>query len=106
MNRDPALHGEDADQFNPARHLDENGKMKIVPDTKEENHLAYGFGRRLCLGRFVANNQMFIQMALLLWCVNVEQATDEKGNKIPLDIEGAYENGLAVYVFLSEFVLG
>jgi len=47
MNRDPEVYGEDAEEFNPSRHLDEKGQIKPAPaDTKEESHVTYGFGKR------------------------------------------------------------
>lgn len=47
LNRDPELHGADAHEFNPARHLDEKGNLApALVDTKEESHFTYGFGRK------------------------------------------------------------
>ncbi len=37
LNRDPEIYGPDAEHFNPARHLDKNGKLAPgLADTKEE----------------------------------------------------------------------
>ncbi|THU96151.1 cytochrome P450 [Dendrothele bispora CBS 962.96] len=47
LNHDRDVYGADADDFNPDRHLDSNGKLKpAVPDTHDESHHAFGFGRR------------------------------------------------------------
>ncbi|THH19397.1 hypothetical protein EW146_g1752 [Bondarzewia mesenterica] len=97
LNRDPMIYGADAAHFNPARHLDEKGQIGPGPiDTKEESHVTYGFGRRICVGRHVANNSLFIDIAMMLWAMNIECATDEKGNSLPLDIDGCIEDGLVV----------
>src|SRR5579863_7717265 len=48
-NRDPEVYGENAAQFDPARHLDANGDITPSPDTKDEGHVSFGFGRRECV---------------------------------------------------------
>ncbi|KAK0226846.1 cytochrome P450 [Armillaria nabsnona] len=96
LNRNPEIYGPDAEHFNPARHLDKNGKLAPGPaDTKEESHVTYGFGRRICVGRHVANNSLFIDIAMMLWAMNIERATDENGVPLPLDVDGCVEDGLA-----------
>ncbi|KAI0297641.1 cytochrome P450 [Russula brevipes] len=97
LNRDPEIYGEDAHHFNPARHLDANGDIAPgPPDTKEESHVTYGFGRRLCVGRHVANNSLFIDIAILLWGANIERKKDASGRPLPLDVDGFVEDGLVV----------
>ena len=97
LNRDPEIYGEDAAHFNPARHLDANGDVAPgPPDTKEESHVTYGFGRRLCVGRHVANNSLFIDIAILLWATNIERKKDASGRPLPLDVDGFVEDGLVV----------
>ena len=47
LNHDPDVYGADADDFRPGRHIDANGKLKpATPETKDESHVTYGFGRR------------------------------------------------------------
>ena len=100
LNRDPEIYGADAAHFNPARHLDKEGNVAPgPPDTKEESHVTYGFGRRLCVGRHVANNSLFIDMAIMLWALNIERTVDETGKPTPLDIDGCVEDGLVVCVY-------
>jgi cytochrome P450 len=97
LNRDPEIYGEDAAHFNPARHLDANGEIAPGPlDTKEEGHVTYGFGRRLCVGRHVANNSLFIDIAILLWALKIERKKDATGKLLPLDVDGFVEDGLVV----------
>jgi len=97
LNRDPEIYGEDAHHFNPARHLDANGQIAPgPPDTKEESHFTFGFGRRLCVGRHLANNSLFIDIAILLWATKVERKKDGSGNLLPLDVDGFVEDGLVV----------
>jgi len=97
LNRDTEIYGSDANHFNPGRHLDEKGQIAPGPtDTKEESHVTYGFGRRICVGRHVANNSLFIDIAMILWAMEIELATDENGKPFPLDVEGCIEDGLVV----------
>ncbi|KAH9002681.1 cytochrome P450 [Lactarius hatsudake] len=97
LNRDPDIYGEDAGDFNPARHLDSKGEIAPgPPDTKEESHVTYGFGRRSCVGRHVANNSLFIDIAILLWALKFERKKDATGKLLPLNVDGFVDAGLVV----------
>jgi len=97
LNRDPEIYGADAAHFNPARFIDASGEVKsCAPETKEEGHFTYGFGRRICVGKHVANNSLFIDFAMMLWACTIEPGKDEKGNVIPIDVDGCIEDGLVV----------
>lgn len=96
MNRDPEIFGENAAEFDPARHLDANGDTALgASDTKKE-HSSYGFGRRICPGRHLANNSLFIDIAVLLWATKIERKRDVSGQLIPLDLDGFEDTGLTV----------
>ncbi|KAH9058060.1 cytochrome P450 [Lactarius vividus] len=97
LNRDPEIYGADAADFNPARFLDANGNIaQCFPETKEDGHVSYGFGRRVCVGKHVGNNSLFIDMAMTLWACHIEPGKDEHGNVIPIDVDGSVEDGLIV----------
>jgi cytochrome P450 len=97
MNRDPEVYGENASHFEPARYLDANGDIVPGPsDAKEEGHTTYGFGRRICIGRYVANDSLFINMAMLLWATKIERKKDALGQLLPLDVDGYEDHGLIV----------
>jgi len=67
MNHDPKVYGENAAHFDPARHLDASGDIAHgPPNTKEEGHVSYGFGRRQCVGLHVADNPLYINIAVML----------------------------------------
>ncbi|KAF5355241.1 hypothetical protein D9758_006004 [Tetrapyrgos nigripes] len=90
LNRDPGLYGPDAHLYNPDRWLDANGKLGKGPvDAKEDGHTSYGFGRRICVGRHVADNSLFINIATMLWAMNIEK----QGT---VDIKNVIEDGLVV----------
>ncbi|KAJ7797225.1 cytochrome P450 [Mycena olivaceomarginata] len=78
LNRDPDTYGENADVFEPSRHLDKEGRLTVViPETKDEGHHTFGFGRRICVGRHVANNSLFIDCANILWALSIEPIKDD-----------------------------
>ncbi|KAI0049923.1 cytochrome P450 [Auriscalpium vulgare] len=94
-NRDPDVYGADAAHFEPARHLDAEGAVAVGPaETKEEGHVMFGFGRRICIGRHVANNALAIDIAIVLWAASLEAATDANGQVIPLDVDNYNEVGI------------
>ena len=100
MNHDPAIYGNSAANFDPARYLDEAGGdiMSSPSDAKEEGHVTYGFGRRVCVGRYMANNSLFIQIAMLLWATNIKRKTDASGLHLPLDVDGFVDHGIIMSV--------
>ncbi|OCH87844.1 cytochrome P450 [Obba rivulosa] len=97
MNHDPDVYGEDAEMFNPDRHLDEKGLLARAPEeTKGEGHVSYGFGRRLCIGRNIANNSLFIDIACILWAMSIEPIKDADGQDIMPDVDAYVFEGLVV----------
>ncbi|KAA1476608.1 cytochrome P450 [Dentipellis sp. KUC8613] len=91
MNHDPRIFGSDAAQFNPDRYLDATGAMKAA---SSDDHHTFGFGRRICVGRHVANNTLFINAAVLLWAANITRVKDDVE---PLDTEGFVDSGTPSY---------
>jgi cytochrome P450 len=99
MNRDPEVYGQNTEDFDPARYLDATGE--IAPGeshTREEGHFSYGFGRRICVGRYMADNSLFINIAVLLWAIKIERKVDASGQLLPLDIDGFVDHGVVVSV--------
>ncbi|KAJ3793929.1 cytochrome P450, partial [Lentinula aff. detonsa] len=83
LHHDKEVYGDDAEHFNPGRFLDVNGKIESsIPGTKDEGHFSYGFGKRICVGRHVANNSLFIHIASLLWAFNIMPEVDSDGKPI------------------------
>lgn len=66
ITRDESVFGERQDEFIPERWLDEHGSLKDLPLT------GFGFGRRICSGRNIARNGLFIHVAKMLWAFDVE----------------------------------
>lgn len=95
ITRDESVFGEDADAFIPERWLAEDeGKAPSI-DTcgfnatalKDLPQTGFGFGRRICTGRFIARNQLFIQIARVLWAFDVEAGIvdDSTGRRYVVD---------------------
>jgi cytochrome P450 len=100
MNRDVATYGPDASLFNPSRHLDaETGSLKpALADTHDESHVSYGFGRRICVGRHIANNLLLSQLVIMLWSLRIEGQKDQNGGYVEIDIDGFIDEGLVMLV--------
>ncbi|KAG7086779.1 hypothetical protein E1B28_002709 [Marasmius oreades] len=60
--RDESLYGPDTQNFDPDRFLKQDGKN--IPPNPEL--LAFGFGRRVCPGRYLAINSLWLAMTYLL----------------------------------------
>jgi cytochrome P450 len=96
-NHDRAVFGKDADEFRPERHLDEHGESLPGPiETNRAGHVGFGFGRRICVGKELANDSLFINTARMLWAAKLERARDESGKEVPLDIETMVDAGVVL----------
>ncbi|KAI9450251.1 cytochrome P450 [Russula earlei] len=94
-NHDRAVFGEDADEFRPERHLDDHGELLSSPiETNQAGHVTFGFGRRICVGKDLALDSLFINIARVLWAVKLERARDTNGRQVPLDTDTLVDAGL------------
>ncbi|KAF5372098.1 hypothetical protein D9758_005093 [Tetrapyrgos nigripes] len=96
LNHDPEIYGPDAEEFRPERHLDENGQLKDGLLGLSDGHFTYGFGQRICVGRHVANNTLFMEAATILWTMRLEGVKDSDGNVVVPDVNAEEENGVLV----------
>ena len=99
-HHDPSSYGDDAASFRPERFLDANGEIIPGPsETREEGHGTYGFGKRSCVGKHVANESLFIYIATALWAMTLERARDQDGNEVPIDMEKFVDTGTVLYAY-------
>ncbi|KAF8888380.1 cytochrome P450 [Gymnopilus junonius] len=94
MNRDQSVYGPDADKFNPSRHIDENGTLREFSFTKGEGHATWGFGNRVCVGRIVAKDSLFITITFMLWACQIEAPSCMDGKPFIPSEDSAVNTGL------------
>ncbi|KAJ7108037.1 cytochrome P450 [Mycena crocata] len=97
MNRATDVYGPDANAFRPERFLDANGELGPIHfnTNKEEGHVTFGFGRRLCIGRHIAHEALFIHMATILWMFKVLPFRGPNGQPL-IPTEEGINQGLVV----------
>ncbi|KAE9400841.1 cytochrome P450 [Gymnopus androsaceus JB14] len=89
---DPTTYGEDVDQFRPERFLNSDGTLNNMipyPD------VAFGFGRRVCPGKALAQSLVWLSVASLLSCFNLDKVLDKDGVEVEPSTD--YINGLISY---------
>ena len=74
--------------YNPDRFMKDG---KINPAVRDPTVAAFGFGRRICPGRFMAYESMWIAIASTLAVFSIGKAKDENG--APITPPGEYEWG-------------
>lgn len=90
------------------------GCTKLAPELangawEERDHYGYGAGRRLCPGIHLAERNLFLAMAKLLWAFDMLPGVDQKGQEMRVDTDArtAYCEGFLVcaYDFPARFRL-
>jgi cytochrome P450 len=68
---------------------------------ENRDHYGYGAGRRLCPGIHLAERNLFLAMAKLLWAFHMLPAVDETGQEMPVDTDPrtAYREGFLVCAY-------
>lgn len=84
MLHDPEVYI-DPHTFEPARFLG-------ATPARDPAELAFGFGRRICPGRELAQASIFVACATLLALFDVRRAKDEYGREVEVKVE--YSSGL------------
>ncbi|KAF8581749.1 cytochrome P450 [Ramaria rubella] len=84
--QDERTYGPEPETFRPERFLDANTKFPLA---------AFGYGRRVCPGRHLAMNSLFIGVASVLKVFNIAPAKDIDGNNIL--VEPSYTSGIVSF---------
>lgn len=84
ISRDPIVYP-NPDKFDPERWLNSDGKVR-----EDLKFPSFGFGRRICPGRHIANRSIFINAVLLLWAFKI---TEDPEN--PIDQAGFVDGVIA-----------
>ncbi|THH04413.1 hypothetical protein EW146_g10185 [Bondarzewia mesenterica] len=70
--------------FKPERFLTEDGKLNPeVPDPEA----AFGYGRRICPGRFLSDNSMYSVVASVLYAFTIAPPLDEAGKPVQMELK-------------------
>ena len=87
-SRDPAVYP-DPETFNPERWLKDG---RLNPDVRDSETIAFGYGRRICPGRYFATSSLFIIVSTVLHTLAIRAPLDESGN--PVRLEGKMTSGI------------
>ena len=79
ITREEAVFGPDVEAFVPERWLDAKSQLPTV---------GFGYGRRICPGRHVARNSLWIAVARLLWAFDIQPELTSAGEPVPVDTKG------------------
>ncbi|KAF7365161.1 O-methylsterigmatocystin oxidoreductase [Mycena venus] len=79
MTRDESVFPE-PNRFNPDRFFTADGKLN-----DDDTVLAFGFGRRVCAGRHLADTTVWATIVSVLSTFNITKAKDAAGNEIDID---------------------
>lgn len=68
----------------------------VSADFEKRDHWAYGSGRRLCTGVHLAERNIFLGMAKLLWAFDFSEKVDAQGKALHVDVDAVtgYTEGL------------
>lgn len=78
------------EEFNPERFLTPGGELNN--DMKDAELPAFGFGRRICPGRYLACASLWISIASILSILEIYRPLDDRG--VPIEPSGEYTTGL------------
>lgn len=67
-----------------------DGELEIDTNVRDPEVSAFGFGRRLCPGRFMAYEALWLAVASVLAAFTISKAKDEEGNEITPEAENVY----------------
>ena len=89
LHHDPERHT-NPDVFEPERYA---GRTLLAPeyaasaDFEKRDHYGYGSGRRICPGIHLAERNLFLAMAKLLWAFDFSAKRDGRNVAIPVDVD-------------------
>ncbi|KAF9002580.1 cytochrome P450 [Cyathus striatus] len=82
--RDPEIFDQPEDYI-PERYLQPDGQLN--PNVRDPGIAAFGYGRRICPGRYMSDNSLYIIIVTLLAAYDIKPPLDEGGNEVKLSHE-------------------
>ncbi|KAJ5569117.1 cytochrome P450 [Penicillium hetheringtonii] len=75
-------------------------ELAAAADYESRDHYGYGSGRRICPGIHLAERNLFLAIAKLIWAFSIEPSLDEQGQPIKYDFspQTGYSEGFLVCV--------
>lgn len=97
IHMDPDI-WQEPERFNPDRYKDHPllaSEYVAGGDWGKRDHLGYGAGRRICPGMYLAERNMLLSIAKLIWAFRFEAATGADGRPVAIDADpvSGYHNG-------------
>ncbi|EJU00730.1 cytochrome P450 [Dacryopinax primogenitus] len=92
IGRDPKLYS-DGERFDPARFIDKNGQLKQPARDSKDDYLCFGHGRRICLGKDISIESLWITFAYLLWAFDIKKRRDSNGDEVNVFEPGFLDKG-------------
>ncbi|KAI0030105.1 cytochrome P450 [Vararia minispora EC-137] len=89
----------DGDSFLPERFLNSEGKLR----DEAYSSTVFGYGRRICPGRYLAQLSIWLATVSLLSCFEASHAKDDLGENIPVSAD--YTDGLIVHPVPFKYAL-
>jgi len=97
---DPNIYPEPL-KFNPDRFLGVRSGQELSPG--DPLSTAFGYGRRMCPGRFMAEAQIWISIACILACFNIGPGVDKYGK--PIKTEAKFASGMICHPLPFDFTI-
>jgi len=91
MSRDEEKYP-DPDEFRPERYFTPDGSLSSGSIL---NDPFFGFGRRICPGRFAADSMMWAAIVSILATFRIEKAKDADGHEI--DVKKQFTPGMSIH---------
>ncbi|KZT20540.1 cytochrome P450 [Neolentinus lepideus HHB14362 ss-1] len=95
------IHYPDPEQFKPERFLTDDGKLD--PNVQDPMLAAFGYGRRICPGRYFAENALYLIISCMLMSFDVTPPVSENGT--PIKLEPVIASGIIVHPVPFECVV-
>jgi cytochrome P450 len=83
MTRNEAMYPS-PNKFDPERFF---GPEKMASEAYQQVEAVFGFGRRICPGRFFAEANIWMLMTNMIATMDIGKAVDEKGREIDVTVE-------------------
>ncbi|KAG1462291.1 hypothetical protein G6F46_004333 [Rhizopus delemar] len=97
LHNDPQVFPE-PEKFMPERFLNDTRSMYASSNGAIQNrdHFAFGWGRRICPGIYLAESQIFHLLTKILATSTIEPAISSTGEKIYPDLDNVIDTGITV----------